>query len=167
MKPRCAALGGTAAAMLVMAACGPVDQRPAPAAPGAPIAAAIPQLAVGELHSTTDQLPAFSPSTRNPFRFARPGRGDAGTLQAMQAPLPPPEGLPMLPLPLAQPPMRLLGFVTLTDGTKVAVMLIGGDLTMTRVGETLAGRFRVSHIYEDAVELIDAVGERPVRLALP
>jgi hypothetical protein len=164
VKRSCAALGVSVAAMLVMAACSPVDQRPAA---GAPPSVAIPDLAVGELHSTTDQLPAFSPPTRNPFQFARSGRGDAGTRQAMPSPLPPPEGLPMLPLPLAQPPMRLLGFVTMTDGSKVAVLSIGSDLTMTRVGETLAGRFRVSRIDEDAVELIDAVGERPVRLALP
>ena len=167
MKRSCAALSGSVAAMLVMAACSPVDQRPAAGAPGAPTSAAIPQLAVGELHSTTDQLPAFSPPTRNPFRFARPGRVDAGTRQALQPSLPPPEGLPMLPLPLAQPPMRLLGFVTMTDGTRVAVMSIGSDLTMIRVGETLAGRFRVSRIGEDAVELIDAVGDRPVRFSLP
>ncbi len=73
----------------------------------------------------------------------------------------------MLPLPLAQPPLRLLGFVTLTDGTRVAVLSVGSDLVMARVGEVVAGRFRVVSIGEEAVDLTDAVGERPVRLALP
>jgi hypothetical protein len=86
---------------------------------------------------------------------------------ANQPPLPPPDGLPMLPLPLATPPLRLLGFVTLTDGARVAVLTVGGDLVMARVGEVIARRFRVVEIGEQAVELTDAVGERPVRLSLP
>jgi hypothetical protein len=73
----------------------------------------------------------------------------------------------MLPLPLAQPPLRLLGLVTLKDGAKVAVLSIGGDLVMARTGELLAGRFSVGPIGEDAVELTDSVGERRIRLALP
>ena len=85
----------------------------------------------------------------------------------MQAPLPPPDGLPELPLPLAQPPLRLLGLVTFADGGKVAVISVGGDLLMARVGEVVASRFRVQGIDQDGVDLVDAVGDRPVRLALP
>jgi len=129
---------------------------------------ATPDLTVGELHRGLDAQPAFSPPTRNPFRFATSGLGEgSGSGRSARAPLPPPDGLPVLPLPLAQPPLRLLGFVTLTDGTKVAVLSIGSDLVMARVGDVLARRFRVAQIGEDAVELTDAVGDRPIRLALP
>ena len=73
----------------------------------------------------------------------------------------------MLPLPLATPPLRLLGFVTMADGARVAVVTVGGDLVMARVGEVLARRFRVVEIGAETVALTDAVGERPVRLSLP
>ncbi len=92
----------------------------------------------------------------------------AGSGQSARAPLPPPDGLPVLPLPLAQPPLRLLGFVTLTDGTKVAVAVgrqRSGDGPRRR--STSPDAFVSPSIGEDAVELTDAVGERPVRLALP
>jgi len=85
----------------------------------------------------------------------------------MLAPLPPPDGLPELPLPLARPPLRLLGLVTFADGGKVAVVSVGGDLLMARVGEIVANRFRVKGIDQDGVDLIDAVGDQPLRLALP
>ena len=73
----------------------------------------------------------------------------------------------MLPLPLAQPPLRLLGLLTYADGGRVAVLSVGSDLVMARTGEVLANRFRVGSINEDSVTLIDAVGQRPIRLALP
>jgi hypothetical protein len=127
-----------------------------------------PDLAVEELHQVLGAHTAFSPPTRNPFRFPGSGQTDGvGPSRSARAPLPPPEGLPVLPLPLAQPPLRLLGLVTLTDGTKVAVLSVGSDLVMARVGEVVAARFRVVSIVDDAVDLTDAVGERPIRLALP
>lgn len=81
--------------------------------------------------------------------------------------MPSPEGLPELPLPLAKPPLRLLGLVTLTDGARVAVILVGSDLTLARAGDLIGNRFRVNSIGDEAVELIDAVGQQPIRLALP
>ena len=164
-----AAVGGSVAAILALAACSPGD-LPAPqrTARGPVPAVATPDLTVGELHRSLEVQPAFSPPTRNPFRFAGSGQaGGTSSGRSARAPLPPPDGLPVLPLPLAQPPLRLLGFVTLTDGTKVAVLSIGSDLVMARVGDVLAGRFRLAQIGDDAVELTDAVGDRPIRLALP
>ena len=164
-----AAVCGRVAAILALAGCSPGDQPPPQRAARAPVpAVAAPDLSVEELHRRLDAQPAFSPPTRNPFRFPRSGQTEgSGSGRSARTPLPPPDGLPVLPLPLAQPPLRLLGFVTLTDGTKVAVLSIGSELVMARVGEVLAGRFRVAHIGDDAVELTDAVGDRPMRLALP
>jgi len=106
-------------------------------------------------------------AVRNPFRFGPAGGRPPATTKGGLPPLPSPEGLPLLPLPLAQPPLRLLGLVTLTNGTKMAVISMGSDLILAQAGEVLANRFRVGRIDEDAVELTDAVGERPIRLALP
>ena len=164
-----AAVGGSVAAILALAGCSPADQPPPQRAARVPVpAVATPDLTVGELRRGLGAQPVFLPPTRNPFRFAGSGQAEAaGSGRSARTSLPPPDGLPVLPLPLAQPPLRLLGFVTLTDGTKVAVLSIGSDLVMARVGEVLAGRFRVAQIGEDAVELTDAVGDRPMRLALP
>lgn len=105
---------------------------------------------------------------RNPFRYGRPsGSGSGAAASSGLPPLPPPDGLPVLPLPLPQPPLRLLGLLTFADGGRVAVMAVGTDLVLARTGEVLAGRFRVGPITDDSVELTDAVGERPIRLALP
>ena len=161
------AVGGGVAALLAMAACSPGDPRPGQNVGRVPAsAAAAPDLTVDRLHPPVQPLSPFSPPTRNPFRFLRSPADDSSP-QSARAPLPPPDGLPVLPLPLPQPPMRLLGFVTLVDGNKLAVLSVGSDLVMARVGETLVGRFRVVRIDDDAVDLIDAVGERPVRISLP
>jgi hypothetical protein len=106
-------------------------------------------------------------AVRNLFRFGHAVGGSAAATRRALPPLPPAEGLPLLPLPLAQPPLRLLGVVTLTNGTRMAVISVGSDLILAQAGEVLAGRFRVGRIGEDAVELNDAVGDRLVRLALP
>jgi hypothetical protein len=114
-----------------------------------------------------DNRPPLRLAIRNPFRFGSSQSGLAAASRRGLSPLPPPEGLPLLPLLLAQPPLRLLGLVTLTNGTKMAAISVGSDLILAQAGEVLVNRFRVDRIGEDAVELIDAVGERPIRLALP
>jgi hypothetical protein len=168
-RTRTAAVRGSVAAILALAACGPADHPPPQRAARVPVpAVTAPDLAVEELHRVLGAHTTLSPPARNPFRFPGSGQTDGvGAGRSARAPLPPPEGLPVLPLPLAQPPLRLLGFVTLTDGTKVAVLSVGSDLVMARVGEVVAARFRVVSIVDDAVDLTDAVGERPMRLALP
>ena len=130
--------------------------------PAAP--AAVPELAVGGLHGRTAAAGLFAADAKSvPISCARAERRWHDDKHRFRRPT----ACRCSRCRWLSPRLRLLGFVTLTDGTKVAVMSIGSDLTMTRVGETLAGRFRVARIDEDAVELIDAVGERPVRLALP
>jgi hypothetical protein len=105
---------------------------------------------------------------RNPFRFAERGAGRGGdaTRRALP-PLPPPDGLPELPLPIARPPLRLLGLVTTSDGRKVAVINFGADLVLAGQGDQFGSRFAVTSIGEDAVELTDAVGQQPITLKLP
>jgi hypothetical protein len=112
---------------------------------------------------TSREQPAPLSSNRNPFRFSAAQPAGRPAVR----PLPPPDGLPELPLPIAAPPLRLLGIATQTDGSRVAVMLIGGDLVLARQGERLASRYTVTAIGDESVELTDAVGERPLRLDLP
>ena len=156
-------------ALVGAAACGPADRAVAKRAEprsAAPVAG--PDLAVQRLDVARSEPIAAATSGRNPFKFGGARQaGGASARPADQPPLPPPDGLPMLPLPLATPPLRLLGFVTMADGARVAVVTVGGDLVMARVGEVLARRFRVVEIGAETVALTDAVGERPVRLSLP
>jgi hypothetical protein len=81
--------------------------------------------------------------------------------------LPPPEGLPELPLPLASPALKLIGVATLADGARVAMLRVGADLVLAREGETIAGRYLVKAVEDESVDLTDAIGDRPVRLDLP
>ena len=122
-------------------------------------------LEVRRLRATAAPVPA---AERNPFRFGDGGGGgrDSGG-DIAGPPLPPPDGLPELPLPLAQPPLRLLGIATEAGGVRIAMIRVGADLALAREGEMLVNRYRVEQVTEDAVTLIDAVGGLPVRLALP
>ena len=139
------------------AASGPPTAKPAPtrAAEESPI---------GRLERGLAARPDPAGSPRNPFRFGADARGSG---RSALPPLPPADSLPELPLPLAQPSLRLLGVSTLEDGTRVASILVGRDLVLAREGETLADRFRIGVVTDDAVEVIDAVGDRPLRLSLP
>jgi hypothetical protein len=142
------------------AGCDAAANRPAPRTP---VPATAPATDTFDGRLAVRERPVPVSSNRNPFRFgASVGGGRAGG-----RPLPPPEGLPELPLPIAAPPLRLLGIATHSDASRVAVMMVGGDLVLAREGERLASRYTVTAIGDESVELTDAVGERPVRLDLP
>ena len=150
--------------------CGSADEPSSLGAPPPTVSSVVeaPDLSVRpQMPGARDVPPPPARHARNPFRFGGPTRSVDATLTRAAQPLPPADGLPLLPLPLAQPPLRLLGVVTLTGGTKMAVISVGSDVLLAQTGETLVSRFRVGRIGEDTVELTDAVGERPMRLALP
>ena len=155
MRALLAVLVGAAAA-----GCDAVAERPASRTPST---APPPAAEAFDQRLTSREQPAPVSSNRNPFRF---GVGEPARRPAVR-PLPPPDGLPEVPLPIAAPPLRLLGIATGTDGSRVAVMLVGGDLVLARQGERLASRYTVVAIGDESVELTDAVGERPMRLDLP
>jgi hypothetical protein len=142
------------------AGCDAVAERPASRTPST--APPPPAEAFDQRLNSREHPPPVS-SNRNPFRF---DVGEPARRSALR-PLPPPDGLPEVPLPIAAPPLRLLGIATQTDGSRVAVMLVGGDLVLARQGERLASRYTVAAIGDESVELTDAVGERPMRLDLP
>ena len=103
---------------------------------------------------------------RDPFAFGMTPavRLDPKTLP----PLPSPEGLPELQLPMVGPPVRLIGIITGRERPPVrtAVLSVGADLVLAHVGDAVAVRYKVEAISDDGVSLVDAAAEEHVRLPL-
>ena len=106
--------------------------------------------------------------TRNPFTFgaAQPTERRTGPLP----PLPPPEGLPELPLPLpAAPAIRLIGLAAgrETPPVRMAILNVNDDLVLAHVGDTILGRYTLVRIGDDAVELRDSASNESLTVAMP
>ena len=116
------------------------------------------------------QSPSRVPPThaRDPFTF-----GSAPPVQRRVGPLPPlpaPEGLPELPLPLpARPALKLIGIAVgrETPPVRMAILLVAGDLVLAHVGDVVADRYTIVGIGEEAVELRDTATNEPLTVALP
>jgi hypothetical protein len=117
------------------------------------------------IHSRPSKPPG---RTRNPFTF--------GTEQPMERhtgplpPLPPPEGLPELPLPLpAAPAIRLIGLAAgrETPPVRMAILNVNDDLVLAHVGDTILGRYTLVGIGDEAVELRDSASNETFTVALP
>jgi hypothetical protein len=116
------------------------------------------------IHAPSSEPPA---RTRNPFTFGteQPASGHAGPLP----PLPPPEGLPELPLPLpATPAIRLIGLAAGRESppVRMAILNVNDDLVLAHVGDTILGRFLLVRISDDAVELHDTASGESLTIAL-
>jgi hypothetical protein len=121
---------------------------------------------VEPIRSVARQVSAPPVHGRDPFTF---GMTQAERIDPkMLPPLPPPEGLPELPLPQIGPPLRLLGIITgrETPPVRTAVFSVGPDLVLAQVGDPVAVRYKVEAISEDGVSLVDAAAEEHVRLPL-
>ena len=122
--------------------------------------------AVESIRSVERQADAPPVHGRDPFAFGMTPavRLDPKTLP----PLPPPEGLPELPLPMVGPPVRLIGIITGRERPpmRTAVLSVGADLVLAHVGDAVAVRYRVEAISDDGVSLVDAAAEEHVRLPL-
>ena len=103
---------------------------------------------------------------RDPFAFGMTQalRIDPKTLP----PLPPPEGLPELAMPVVGPQVRLLGIITgrETPPVRTAVLSVGAELVLAHVGDAVAVRYKVDEISDDGVSLVDAAAEEHLRLPL-
>jgi hypothetical protein len=122
--------------------------------------------AVEPIRSVEHQTAAPPVHGRDPFAFGMTPavRLDPKTLP----PLPPPEGLPELPLPMVGPPVRLIGIITGGErpAVRTAVLSVGADLVLAHVGDAVAVRYKVEAISDDGVSLVDAAAEEHVRLPL-
>jgi hypothetical protein len=104
--------------------------------------------------------------SRNPFVFG--GTDGRRAARGKLAPLPPAESLPELPLPLAQPVLQLIGIASdeTSTPTRTAIITVAGDLQLAREGDTIVGRYRVTRIDAQSVELLDSVAQQTLHLAM-
>jgi hypothetical protein len=107
-------------------------------------------------------MPELTPAGRNPFRLGAVPAASA----ARRRMLPPADTLPELPLPLPRPAVRLLG-IAQEGAEKTAVLSVAGDLVLAHEGDHIAGRFLISRITQDAVELTDPAAAATIRVPLP
>jgi len=117
------------------------------------------------IHSRPSEPPG---RTRNPFTFGseQPIERHTGPLP----PLPPPEGLPELPLPLpAAPAIRLIGLAAgpETPPVRMAILNVNDDLVLAHVGDTILERYTLVRIGDDVVELRDSASNETFTVALP
>lgn len=167
MRERTPAWLVIAMAATSVAGCG----REAPLAAARPASAAPPRSreapAVEQVRDWTNpKRIAPTGRERNPFKFdsevPREGRS------APIAPDVAADSLPELPLPVPGADLRLIGIAggDSPDGGFTAIVTVGNDLVFARPGDTIASRYRVVAVSEDALDVIDAVGNQPRRLSL-
>ncbi len=108
------------------------------------------------------EVEEFSAPARDPFRFAR------AAAPALPAPAPAPAAPTIAaPLPVPPPPFALSGIAEDRQGevvVRTAVITGSGDLWLVRAGEKVEGKFEVTAVDADAVELIRADTGTTVRL---
>lgn len=143
----------------------------APADPQAdhPVSAAAEDLQIqtARLQARLDAAPVPRRSSRNPFRFGT--RTSAAsrrpeTVEATSLPVPSPA-----PEPAPAPPLRLVGIAATEEAggpVRTAALSVAGAVVLVRPGDEVAGRYRVTAITPDVVELTDRAGGPPLRLAL-
>ena len=164
--------GGMLLAAWLAAAAGPSLAPPSSAGPQeyqtpAPDRTALELAAEAErLNSRMEVVAAPRPVTRNPFLFA--SKAEPATV--------PPHGIeplasPPVPAAPAAPPVKLIGVAEDGNGpslVRTAILSMGGELLFAKEGEPIgAGRYRISTIGPDAIELEDTAESRTVRIALP
>ena len=146
---------------------------PAPARePARTAAAARPAPATVSLEHEAERLAArirattaYQQPNRNPFRFpaVAPTRRTAAETQAAG---------PAAPVVAPEPvfPFRLAGTASdPADGATVRTAVLSSDtlgLALARVGDVVAGSYRVERIDDDAVEVVDVRDGRVIRLTL-
>jgi ABC-type Fe3+-hydroxamate transport system substrate-binding protein len=103
---------------------------------------------------------------RNPFKLDSEVRSDGRSVPI--APDVAVDSLPELPLPVPGADLRLIGIVgsDSPDGRFTAIVTVGNDLIFARAGDTIASRYHVVAVSEDALDVIDAIGNQPRRLSL-
>ena len=151
---------------------------PAPPQAVDPIASAAADLATqtARLHARLGDFPAPKMSARNPFRFdhsehpipqARRAteRGAGGTQLGLNAG----RDVAAAMVEPAAPLLRLIGIAIdqRQDGpVRSAALSVAGDVVLVRPGDEVAGRYRVTAISPDVVELTDLLGGPPLRLPI-
>lgn len=105
------------------------------------------------------------PMMRNPFLFASrvPKAVPSGPVGTLPSSGPGPAA--------AAPRISLLGVAEDVPGSspvRTAIVSLAGELLLVKEGESIgAGRYRLTHVGADAIEIEDIVESRTIRIALP
>ena len=106
------------------------------------------------------------PVTRNPFLFA----SRIPPVVPISSIAPVPEALASAAASAAVP-ITLLGVAEDVNATKVmrtAILSLGGELLLVKEGESIGnGRYRLTQIGADAVDVEDTTDSHTIRIALP
>ncbi|HEY6363005.1 MAG TPA: hypothetical protein VIX63_17990 [Vicinamibacterales bacterium] len=135
-------------------------------AAGAPAAASDIEEQANRLQARLQQEALYREPGRNLFRFAPKPAPQSTPAPAVEIP-----SLPVVEQPPAPPPlpMRLAGVATDQNGdetTRTAILSTFSGVILARPGDEVLGRFRVTAIEEEAVELVTIPDGTPVRLTL-
>lgn len=157
------------------------DQPARPPNPPAPVVTPSPASPDVDLHRERldvrlERIPSPSRSPRNPFRFgSRDGsheRGAALLTRGQVEATAPVLGDPARAEEVGAeqgPPLRLVAIALdrTPDGlVRLAGIARGDTVTLVKVGDEIDGRYVVTAMSQDVVELRDRIGGRSVRLAL-
>lgn len=120
---------------------------------GAPAADRVQRRALDvHLEALSEPRPERTATGRNPFRFG--GRAAGRPPKRVE-----PAARQVRARPRAAPPLRLIGVVDApASAGSIAVLSDGGGVFQGRVGDTVAGRYRIVRIAADAVEVEQLVG---------
>jgi hypothetical protein len=143
----------------------PRDRRAATPAGSDAIAAEVRSQAA-RLHVRMSQAPVPDANPRNPFAFVaapRPSRPETGTVRATVVEEPP---APATPPPPALILMGIAEDPSPAGPRRTAVIGQGDDLLIVTEGQLILGRYKVTKIGADAVELEDVTIHGFRRLAL-
>jgi hypothetical protein len=161
-------LGGALVATWLFAAVG--TRQPTVAAPSSPVessdadalAAAV-RAQAERLHARLARAPEPRGSDRNPFVFGADAVRKAPPEVAAAA-----SGLaPAAAVESARPGARLELVAIVTEGSeRRAVLSVTDDVAIVGVGDVVAGRYRVTAVSADVVELADVRGAPARRLGL-
>lgn len=111
------------------------------------------------LRNRLASAPAPGAAIRNPFAFAAREVTDLPVARRMPVATPPVVEEP------PEPDLVLVGFAE-EGSTRTAMLGSGDDLLMATEGQTIVGRYRVSKVGPDAVELVDLTTGATRRLFL-
>jgi hypothetical protein len=120
---------------------------------------------VSRLHERLEQTPGLVRPTRNPFRFAAPRHGVAAPGAKSR------HGEVASGAQPADAGLSLVGMAEEpgVDGAapqRTAIVASAGEVFLVKAGDPVAGRYRVSRIDADAIELARIADASVVRLSL-
>jgi len=148
------------------------SRMPGSVPPPQPREAAAAAAAASEIEEQANRLQArlqqealYREPGRNLFRFS-PKRAPQATSSEVVAIPPLPELEPTSPPPL---PLRLAGIAADQEGTEIvrtAILSSFSGVILARPGDDVLGRFRVTAVEDEAVELVTLSDGTPVRLTL-